>query len=157
MTGRWDWWRVSSCRALWTGRGEGSPQPQSVKGCHWWVVSMCELQRRKWNWVERRVKHGYREDVIPIAQVKESGWQFIIIIFNFLFGDTCRFTCLCKKSYREVLHSLHPVFPNSNVLCNYSTISELRNWHSTDPAQISPVLQVLLCVYLLLCVFFLYV
>ena len=45
-----------------------------------------------------------------------------------LFWDNWRFTCSCKKEYKEIPYILS-FSPNGNILCHYSTISQPGNWH----------------------------
>lgn len=50
------------------------------------------------------------------------------LILLTLFGENYRFTGGCKKVYKEVGCSPHPVSSSGNILQNYGTRSKLENW-----------------------------
>ena len=64
-------------------------------------------------------------------------WFFSSLLFlklNFAFWGNYRFTCSCKKWYRETLCNLYLVPHNSNVLQNYSERTQPGYWlwHNQD-------------------------
>lgn len=65
-----------------------------------------------------------------------------VFIFNFLFGNDCRFTGGCKEMYRE--DAVTPASPKVSILHNIKSKKRVLV-QSTELVQVAPVVKALVC------------
>lgn len=73
---------------------------------------------------------AWTSDLQNCETIRDVAFALLFFFWlNFLFSDNCRYTCNCKKQYREALWTLYRISLKGNILTNYTTRSQLRYWH----------------------------
>lgn len=77
---------------------------------------------------------------------------FFFFKLSFWFWDNCSKICYCNKYYREMAHVLYTASPNSNILHNYTVVSQCGNQDIDNDIKHWSYSEFLFCLYSCVCV-----